>query len=471
MNLMNLLKPQNVKEKPMTIKHGMVLWFLLVFAYFLFVVNWTMASQLNGVPGSHGILGYFFPAGKKAPSAITNQAVNWVITIGRGIGSILIGWLIVKVTHKYAVIISLALMLLSLPGIYIPDYWGFTVFRTFLGIGGTTLIVLIQPVISAYFPPRVKSSISQFSPWFYPLGLIVVLAPFVGQADILKQASNQWQYIFLGINLATLIPLIGFIIFGSRFDIYPSYLEKQRELDKQHGEKKPSLLTFLKQKDTWYWTILYTSWLIAVVIPYTSRNWIFETFGVDKDAAKALATSYTPIISIFFILFHAGMFIGSFTVGLWSRFRLKRKWFISAILALGVTFYILSLIVFRYMVYPANGLLPSTGNNTWLFYILGFLMGWMLWGIQGVMLNLPHEYKDSNPRQVGYKFGLIWGLGYFGFTILLIIMSLVQPASPVVAISLIVIFSAISVGAIWLFKEPNPDYDTFPSSKTEQIKK
>ncbi|VEU59136.1 hexose phosphate transporter [Mesomycoplasma neurolyticum] len=468
---MNFFKPTNIKEKPLTIAHGFILWGLLVFAYFLFVVNWTAASELIGRPGGkdgYGILGTFFPNASDAPSILTSQAVNWVITIGRGIGSILIGWLIVKVTHKYAVLISLGLMILSLPGIYIPNYWGYTIFRTFLGIGGTTMIVLIQPIISAFFPPRLKSSVSQFSPWFYPLGVIVVVAPFVGSnIEFEKKIANQWQTIFLVINLLALIPTIGFIIFGSRFDIYPSYLEKQKEAEKQLGKDKPSLIKFLKQKETWYWTLLYTSWLISVVIPYTSRKWIIYAIAGSKEAGEKVYGLYNSILSIFFLLFHAGMFIGSFSIGLWSRFRLKRKWFISLILSLGVSFYILSLIVFRTMVWNTDG----SAKHTWLFYILGLLMGIMLWGIQGVMLNLPHEYPNSNPKIVGYRFGLIWGLGYFGLTILLIIMSRVASASPVAGVVLIVVFSVMSIGAIWLFKEPHPEYDTFPSKTTTQIKK
>ncbi|WP_025755365.1 hexose phosphate transporter [Mycoplasmopsis cricetuli] len=478
--MINFLKPNNIKEKPLKITHGFILWGLLVFGYFLFVINWLFASQLSGEPGNtgFGILKHFFPNADDAPGSITNQAVNWVITIGRAIGSVLIGWLIVKVSHKWAAVIALGLMVLSLPGPYLGNYWAFIVFRTFLGIGGTTLIVLIQPIISAFFPPRIKSSISQFSPWFYPLGVIVVVAPFVGKVEILKEISDKWQTVFLIINLLTLIPLIGFILFGSRFDIYPSVIKKQEEQALNNPQTKVSISTLLKQKETWFWAILYISWLIAVVIPYVGRNWIFSTIAQGTTAdeitenVKELRKVYTPIISIFFLLFHAGMFLGSFTIGLWSRFRLKRRWFISTILFLGVLFYALSLVVFRYMVYPSNELTPKTGNNTWLFYILGFLMGLCLWGIQGVMLNLPHEYKGSNPKQVGYKFGLIWGLGYAGWTIALIILSMFnQYVSSSAAIALLVIFSLISVVAIFLLKEPNPEYDTFPNRNTQQIKK
>lgn len=33
-------------------------------------------------------------------------------------------------------------------------------------------------------------------------------------------------------------------------------------------------------------------------------------------------------------------------------------------------------------------------------------MGVMLWGIQGVILNLPHEYKGSNPKKLDINLDL-----------------------------------------------------------------
>ncbi|OWY73924.1 hypothetical protein B5M19_01920, partial [Mesomycoplasma hyopneumoniae] len=86
---------KNVKEKKLSFGVGITLWALIVFAYMIFVMNWGFASAgLNGKAGISGYLGHFFPNANEAPGTVVNQAVNWGITIGRGIGSVLVGWLI-----------------------------------------------------------------------------------------------------------------------------------------------------------------------------------------------------------------------------------------------------------------------------------------------------------------------------------------------------------------------------------------
>lgn len=191
-----------------------------------------------------------------------------------------------------------------------------------------------------------------------------------------------------------------------------------------------------------------------------------------------ISTQFNPIISVFLIIFLCGIFAGPFTVGLWSKYKLKRRYFIGLVLGLGVLFYVLATIVFLYMVVPANLNSSKTdlainglGNGTWLFYILGFLMGVMLWGIQGVILNLPHEYKGSNPKKVGYQFGLIWGLGYAFYSIATVLVAGIKSASTEAAYAVFIILAALSVVGILLSKEPNSSYKLWPSKGIEKVNK
>ncbi len=64
-------------------------------------------------------------------------------------------------------------------------------------------------------------------------------------------------------------------------------------------------------------------------------------------------------------------------------------------------------------------------------YIFGFLTGLCTWGIQGVMLNLPHEYADRDPKTIGWMFSLIWGFGYIFYTIIFIIISVVPMSTSI----------------------------------------
>lgn len=444
------LVPKHTKEKPLTFSVGIILWFLLVFSYLLFVVDWGLAFGLNGKTGAegYGTLGYYFPT--STVSEITSQGTNFGITIGRAIGSIAVGWAIAKLTHKYAVILALGLMLFGIIAPYSPTYAGFVIMRLLLAIGGTTMIVLVQPIVSAYFNN--------------------------GQ----KAVSAYWQEIYLGFGLATLIPLVGYILLGSRFDIYPSTIRKEKEAQLANpNQEKLSIWRFIKQKDTWIWTLLYGSWLIAVVFPSAFSKTLFAGMSNNIYSLDTkISTQFNPIISVFLIIFLCGIFAGPFTVGLWSKYKLKRRYFIGLVLGLGVLFYVLATIVFLYMVVPANLNSSKTdlainglGNGTWLFYILGFLMGVMLWGIQGVILNLPHEYKGSNPKKVGYQFGLIWGLGYAFYSIATVLVAGIKSASTEAAYAVFIILAALSVVGILLSKEPNSSYKLWPSKGIEKVNK
>lgn len=450
---------KNVKVQSLTFSKGVILWALLAFAYLIFVMNWGFASAgLAGKAGVAGYLGHFFPNASDAPSSVVNQAVNWGITIGRAIGSILVGWLIVKVSHKYAVIISLVFMLFGIAAPYSPSYAGFIILRTILAIGGTMQIVLLQPVVARYMNQRQKALFSKLSPFFYPIGTIITLLPFVaGDKLQVESIQQQWQTVFLVISLLTLIPLIGYIILGAKFDLYPDAIAARQTAEPL------SLFKFFKQKDTWVWALLYGSWLIAVVFPFAFSKPLFHRFIGD-------AADFTHQINVFLIVFLAGMFVGPFTVGLISQYQLKRRAFIAGVIGFGVLMYILATITFIYGVKTEGP--GKYGGYSALFLILGLVMGTCLWGIQGVLLNLPHEYKGANPRKVGYQFGLIWGLGYAFFTIANIITGLVSTPPEVDiktdasassqfatgAYVLVIIFSLLAVGAIFLLKEPNPSY-------------
>ncbi|WP_434336836.1 hexose phosphate transporter [Mesomycoplasma conjunctivae] len=470
---------KHTKEKKLTFTSGLILLVLLLFAYLLFVINWGFPSAgLAGKAGGQGINGYYFPTSDAAPPTIVNQAVNWGITIGRAIGSILVGWLIVKVSHKYAVIISLVLMLFGIIAPYSPSYAGFIILRTIFAIGGTMQIVFIQPIISNYMNSRQKAVVSQFAPFVYPIGTIITLIPFVASdSKVISGIQSHWQTILLVISLLTLIPLIGYMILGTKFDLYPSAIEREKA---NPNKEQLSIMRFLKQKDTWYWTILYGSWLMAVVLPFALSKGLFHRLVPELVISPGI---FDQKINSFLIIFLCGMFVGPFIVGLVSKYQIKRRGFIASVISLGVTFYVLGAITF---VYGASHEGPNTyGGYSILFLIFGLLMGTCLWGIQGVILNLPHEYKGSNPKKVGYQFGLIWGLGYTAFTIGNIVVSLINTPPGIdikadvnlsynwaaAALATLVIFSLAASVGITLLKEPNPDYISFFKLRKSNLKK
>ncbi|CAC13921.1 HEXOSEPHOSPHATE TRANSPORT PROTEIN [Mycoplasmopsis pulmonis] len=465
------LKTQNIKGEKMVTWKGWLMWALLVSAYTLFVINWGIAANLNRAVASNGevigTLPHFFPETKGAISKTVNQAVNWGITIGRGIGSLLIGWLIVKLTHKYATLISLVLALFAIPAPWMPDYWSFITFRTFFAIGGTTLIILLQPVVSAYFSAKTKGKISIFTTWGYPLGTIITLAPFLVSKDTTEALVRNWQIIYTVIGLLFLIPLITYAVLGQRFDTFQDFKEKQEKI-KQDFEAKgvkletPSALSLLKQKETYIWILFYGGWLVAVVMPFIMAR---SNLPGLAQVQEANADAIRRIITIWLIFFHVAIILGPYTVGLWNKWNVKRKPFIVAVTLSGVVLWALAIVVFVYMVAPLTAQGYNMGAAGWLFFILGFLKGLLLWGIQGVFLNNPHEQEGSNPKKVGLQFSFIWGFGYFFFTFATIILSQLADIKGqgaiiwAVFVTLFMLLAPIS----WLFiKETKPNAPILP---------
>ncbi|QBF34805.1 MFS transporter [Mycoplasmopsis phocirhinis] len=446
---------------------GLLLWIFISIGYLAFVANWGFAAGLNGNGiGDAGILGYFGIV-KDANFTLINQATNWGITIGRGIGSILVAFLLAKLAHKYSTILALSLTLLGIPAQYLPangvGYAFFIVLRTFMAIGGTMLIILTQPVVANFFNKKQKSFVSQFGVWFYPLGTIIAIIPFVLVSNT-EAIRENWQIVLTTLAALNVLPLIIMVAFGTRFDV---------KKDVQNPQPKTNnwaiLGKYLKTKSTYVWILLYGGFLVAVVFPTAFSIDLFPKIAGITANTQLFGLETSKIIRIWFIIFLAAVFVGPITIGLWSKYNLKRRWFVTAALLTGIVFYILSMVTFVY------GIAKSNLAALVFFFIFAFITGLSLWGIQGVMLNLPHEYKDNNPKTIGWMFALIWGFGYIFFTIGVIIISIVNIIGEnlhlgdykiaTIKFVVLVLLSLISIVGSMMIKEPSPDAKTFPSFK------
>ncbi|MBU4689600.1 hexose phosphate transporter [Mycoplasma zalophidermidis] len=466
----NTTTPTSSPRKNKTL-YGIFLWAVISFAYLLFVINWGFSIGLNGSGIKDGVthagvLGHFKIVSDTS-FALNNSATNWAITFGRGIGSVMVALLLVRFAHKKTTIIALILTLFGILAQFMPaapyGYVLYLLLRTLMAIGGTMMIILTQPIVANFFTKKQKSIASQFGIWFYPLGTIISIVPFVFISK-LDTIQNNWQVIFTVLAALNIIPLLIFIFMGSKFDVTN---KTQQSKTKEENAGK-ILLGYLKQKQTYVWVMLFGGWLAAVVFPTSlSINFFADLAGVKRSL-------FTKEIRIWYILFLAAVFIGPISVGLWSRYNLKRRWFVATIIGGGILFYVLSTIIFIFGIAKQPNGSAVRITSFIFFYVFGFLAGLCLWGIQGVILNLPHEYKDTNPKTVGWMFSLIWGFGYMFFTLCLIIISCVPLVGgatnsgnnftyALIGTCLIVLMSLIAVIGALLIKEPSPDAKTFPS--------
>ncbi|WFQ96360.1 MFS transporter [Mycoplasma feriruminatoris] len=461
--------------------YGSILWAFIGFGYLLFIANWAFAIGLagGGIKGGEatpGFLGYF-QIENNASFQLTNTAANWAITFGRGIGSVVVAFLLVKFAHKKATLIACVMTLFGLPAAFMPaanyGYVLFLILRTVMAIGGTMLTILFQPVAANFFTKKAKPIYSQIAIAFFPLGSIISLVPFViaGDSASVEALQNNWKTVFIVMSLLYLIPLFAVLFLGTNFDV-----KKDSNEPKVNGFK--ILKGYLKTKATYAWLLVFGGWLVVAVFPISVSLALFP--WISGLEGNTLANE----IRIWQILFLFAGTVGPVIVGLWSRFNLKRRWYIVVLISLGILLFVLSIIVYKFGLatnYNKDSKSLMGNYKGWLalFYVLGFLSGFCTWGIEAVILNLPHEYKEADHKTIGWMFSLIWGFGYMFFTLSLIIVtsvpligSITKPTQAIIQLVLIVIFGLMSFVGILMLKEPRDDAKTFPDfkAKKQQVK-
>ncbi|AAT27529.1 hexose phosphate transporter [[Mycoplasma] mobile] len=445
MNIFNFFKSkknEKFKSKNLTFKQGLLMWSILIIGYIVFIINWLMLGNLagqgaidsNGNP--IGWTAYFFGGIPENINLIT-QAVNYTITFMRGVGSLVVGYLIVKLTHKWAVVISLALLLMAIPAILMPSnvggFAGFIIFRMLLAIGGTTLIIYTQPIVAKSVPQKRKGIFTIFSTFGFSLATIIVAAPFL---SLRIQLQTNWQFVS-GITAATaFIPLVIYIIFGKNFDI-----TSQVKLDQYDSTLYPTTgKEIIKEKQTWVWVLIYGAGLVLAVIPITD---LFRQALVNLAPAN-LTNQANSAFSIFTIVYVSGVFLSPFTIGLWNSTNAKRKPFAIFIVSMIILAFILMFLGWRF-------------GSVATFYVFGFISGWLVWSLQSITLQNPHERKGNTPKRIGIIFSFSWGFGYFFFTIINIILAAIVPenASLELWIGFVILFLIFSslLGVGFLFAE------------------
>lgn len=470
--LASLFSRKNL-AKTVNFKRGLIMWTTLLLGYFLFVTAWFSAGNTAG-NGTNGWSLYFF--GGPVPSAIS-QATNYGITFARGIGSFLIGWAIVKFTHKWASMIALLLNSMAILSVVIgylaggqAGYWLFIFFRLFLAVGGTTLIVLLQPVVAkSVSNPKVRSLLQSISPFGFNLGFIIMSSIFVAPsvAKVLREGDN-WFYFSLVFALLTLIPLVIYIISGVNFDTKPA---QQTNADGT-TQKPATMMSVLKERNTWAWIAVYSFWLVTAVMPLLGTNHTANFGLIKKDAivqgiasdnvvaglvGTLFETSRGSLRLLWAILFVAGSFVGNFTIGRFSKTDHRRKPFYVGITVIALGFWIFSII--------------SIGTIGYIPYLISaFLFGVCVWGIQGPMLNNPYDFKNVSPQKVGIFFGMIWGVGYMVFTLVNIILAFVVDVSPVAYYIILTLCIAMVPVFLAMTKEPfkhnRVSFNPFSARKT-----
>lgn len=422
------------------------MWGLILIGYFLFVVQWYSISNFAG--------GYNANIGTVTGNAALSSMPNWTITLMRGIGSILAGWLLAKVGHKYAVITVLSLMVLSFPFLivvglkWIPDtpegynstaFGLFLFFRLFLAIGGTTLITYTNSVI-AKMPAEKKPTFMTINQFGFNGGAFFANIFFCfGLSSVINGSTEIWLTILIifVVLIAVILALYSFV--GT--EVVPA--QKKSNATKFESND----ITFgkvFKQSYTWKMSTIFIVWLVSVVFinsatmrtvieqsPANLQTLIEWNIANGKNATAlantTLGTATTVVIGsgynwvwpTFICMFVAGFFVGLLFISPFSKTIYKRKLFINLMFVLGFVFAAASIMV---------GYFGGYGNPVALafYFIFIFISGMFLWAVQPVLLTLYQQAPQSSPKYAGIIAGLIWGIGYVGYTIVELSLSLIQ---------------------------------------------
>ena len=421
-------------------KRMVFLWMIILSGYLLFIIQWY--SIQNFAPGYEKIIG-------KLDEPALNAIPNWTITLMRGIGSILAGWIIVKVGHKYSVIIALSLMVISFPFIIVAkipigemvnnirpiNFSLFVIFRLFLAIGGTSLITYTNSII-AKMSQNKKSLFVNINAFGFNAGAFFANIFFVFGISKFVNNNDIWMWILLSFVFLVVILLILYIIFGVEV------IEKPTNITK-FSDKKIGFRKLIKDSYTWKLGILFGCWLIVAIFMTspTMRTFIEQSpanFNVLlkwnqnhtivtslKDATLNTASNikigsgYEWVWPTFISCFVSGLIIGFFIITPFNKTIYKRKKFMAFIFVVGLIFAAISIMSGYFGGYDNEIALTS-----FLFFI--FLSGIFLWGIQPILLNHYQQQPQTTPEYAGVVSGMVWGLGYIFYTIIEIFLSISQ---------------------------------------------
>ncbi len=435
------------KEIPQ--KKLVLMWAMILIGYFLFVVQWYSIGNFAG--------GYNANIGTVTGNAALSAMPNWTITLMRGIGSILAGYLLAKVGHRYAVITVLSLMVLSFPFLIVigikwdpntPEGYNstafglFLFFRLFLAIGGTTLITYTNSVI-AKMPTEKRPTFMTINQFGFNGGAFFANFFFCfGLSSVINANPAIWLTILTLLLAFIAIILVVYIMFG--MEVLPP--QKKQNIKFQNDDVTYGKV--FKQSYTWKMSTIFIIWLIAVVFinSATMRNvieqspanlqtliqWNIDKKGVDGTWIPSIAATtegtasnvvvgsgYNWVWPTFICMFVAGFFVGLLFISPFSKTIYKRKLFFHTMFILGFVFAAISLMI---------GYFGGYGNSAALafFFIFIFISGMFLWAVQPVLLSLYQQAPQSNPKYAGIIAGLIWGIGYVGYTIFELIFSVIS---------------------------------------------
>lgn len=372
-------------ENMKTINHtkkGYFMMAVLWLAYVTFAMNWVAGSSLTPQ-----ITETFF-GGPVDP--IISQLVNYSITTARVFANILAAIVLMKLGPRKAAGTAIGLLMMGLVAIYLPNYWAYTAARMVMAVGGSMVIVYMNPIVAHYVKnSKTKLCINAANTVAYNAGAFIVAVLFTVFA---KQMVANWRVTLTFFASLTILFFIGWLWKAENFEA-----NETGEKTEKYGYKDA-----LKDGFLWRYGLAFASFLTLYVLSLVSFKAIFDQYTLLNGSVTNLLISGFGILGTF-----AGITIGNKGV---PR---KPTLLFSGIVMVGA---------FALAIVFANKI-PL------LSYTLISISGFAMYIQYPIFLNLPHELKGMTPQRLTIMFGLFWAIAYAGQTIATIIWSFILGSS------------------------------------------
>ncbi|WP_318503355.1 MFS transporter [Bacillus sp. T3] len=384
-----------------------VLWL----AYVTFAMNWVAGSSLTPQ-----ITETFF-GGPVNP--VISQLVNYSITTARVFANILAAVILMKLGPKKAAGTAIGLLMMGLVAIYLPNYWAYTVARMVMAVGGSMVIVYMNPVVANYVTnPKEKLRINAANTVAYNVGAFIVAVLFTLFA---QQMVANWRLTLTVFASLTILFFVGWLLKAENFETTSSNDGQMEEYGYKDALKDPFL---------WRYGLAFASFLTLYVLSLVSFKAIFDQYTLLNGSITNLLISGFGILGTF-----VGIRIGN------EGIRRKPTLVLSGVAMVGA----FAIALFFAKTHPL------------LAYSFIAISGFAMFIQYPIFLNLPHELKGMTPQRLTIMFGLFWALAYAGQTIATITWSFILGSSGYVpAMIFFISVSSLYIFLVATFPETRP---------------
>lgn len=336
------------------------------------------------------------------------------ITIARVVANFLAALFLMKLGIKRAGQFALFLLSFSMIAIWMPNYWLYIIARMIMALGGSMIMVYMNPIVVRFVSREQKIFYSSFITASYNIGAFIMAIAFVFFAD---KMTHNWR---LTLSCVAAFSIFFFIVWLLKAQNFETSGGAEVKNDYSYGKA-------VKDPFVWKFALGFGAFLFLYVMTLTSLPpTLANAYSNFKPGAMICAVS-------------GGGMVGTLLM-LKIKVERKRR---PILLVLGSA-----------AILAIAGAIFLAGVSPLVAYTLLFISGIFLFSQYPIYLNIPHELPNMNPQKSTLLFGVIWALTYGFYTILNVIWSMILGAGGLLSANIFyIIVSMIYLVAIILLPE------------------